>query len=207
MYRTRLLVALTGAALAAAAILYAQRKPDRSASGCCAHHGAICECTCCDGTPLSELCRNRIPKCGDDAALPRVFDGKVVRVSDGDTLHILRYGRAERIRIAEIDCPEKNQKFGRRAAQLTGELVSGKRVTVRIRDRDRYGRWVADVLLPDGRSVGRELLRAGLAWWYRKYKTDDSLGELEREAARARRGLWADPDPVPPWVFRRNRRR
>ena len=71
-------------------------------------------------------------------------------------------------------------------------------------DRDQYGRLVADVILPDGRNLNRELVRAGLAWWYRRYAPHDAeLEALEAEARAARRGLWADPHPVPPWEWRR----
>jgi len=73
-------------------------------------------------------------------------------------------------------------------------------VTVKPRDRDRYERTVGDVLLPDGRSLNHELVKAGLAWWYRKYAPDDEpLKQLERGARGAEHGLWADKNPIPPW--------
>lgn len=76
-----------------------------------------------------------------------------------------------------------------------------------IRDTDRYGRVVGEVLLPDGRSLNRELVRAGLAWWYRQYApTDTLLAQLEAEARAAHQGLWSDPAPVPPWAWRKQRR-
>ena len=75
------------------------------------------------------------------------------------------------------------------------------------RGTDRFGRLIADVLLPDGRSLNRELVKAGLAWWYRRYAADDwLLKELEAAARTARRGLWVDAKPVPPWEWRRPRR-
>ena len=66
---------------------------------------------------------------------------------------------------------------------------------------DLYGRTLAEVLLPDGRSLNQELIKAGLAWWFRKYSKDLQLGELERQARVAKRGLWVDPHPVPPWEW------
>ncbi len=69
-------------------------------------------------------------------------------------------------------------------------------------DRDRYGRTVGVVLLPDGRSLNHELVRAGLAGMYRRYTTDESLSDLEEEARVAGRGLWADPHALPPWEWR-----
>ena len=117
------------------------------------------------------------------------FTGRVVGVSDGDTITVLHNGKGERIRLHGIDCPEKRQAFGNRAKQFTSKLVFGTTVTVQVVDRDRYGRTVGVVLLPDGRSLNHELVRAGLAWWYRKYSDDQSLGDLEAEAREAKRGL------------------
>ncbi len=68
--------------------------------------------------------------------------------------------------------------------------------------QDRYGRTVGVVLLPDGRSLNRELVRAGFAWMYRRYTNDQSLSDLEEEARVAKRGLWADANPIPPWQWR-----
>src|SRR3989454_1517607 len=126
------------------------------------------------------------------------FSGRVVGITDGDTIKVMHNGRAEKIRLHGIDCPEKGQPFGTKAKQFTSEMVFGKTVTVRVTDRDRYGRTVADVILPDGRVLNRELVAAGLAWWYRKYAPHDAtLEQLEKEARSANRGLLADPHPVP----------
>ncbi len=130
------------------------------------------------------------------------FTGRVVGVADGDTITVLHNGKGERIRLHGIDCPEKRQAFGKRAKQLTSNLVFGKTVTVQAVDRDRYGRTVGVVLLPDGRSLNHELVRAGLAWMYRRYTNDQSLSDLEEEARVARRGLCSDPHAVPPWDWR-----
>ena len=134
------------------------------------------------------------------------FRGKVVGVADGDTITALRDDKTtSRIRLHGIDAPEKGQPFGNRAKQYASELTFGNIVTVEPTDRDQYGRIVADVRLPDGRSLNREMVRAGLAWWYRRYSHDPELARLEAEARAARRGLWADPHPVPPWEWRRAR--
>ncbi len=120
-------------------------------------------------------------------ALAADFTGCVVGVADGDTITVLHNGKGERIRLHGIDCPEKRQAFGNRAKQFTSTLVFGKTVTVQILDRDRYGRTVGVVLLPDGRSLNHELVRAGLAWMYRRYTNDQSLSDLEEQARVARR--------------------
>jgi micrococcal nuclease len=106
-----------------------------------------------------------------------------------------------------IDCPETGQGFGSRAKFFTSELVFGKVVTVIPHDTDRYGRTVADVVLADGRVLNYELLKAGLAWWYRQYARNiGTLAQLEAEAREAKRGLWSQPNPVPPWEWRRAKR-
>ena len=134
------------------------------------------------------------------------FEAKVVGVADGDTLTVLRDDQTRyRVRLHGIDAPEKGQPFGNRAKQYASELAFGNIVTVEPTDRDQCGRIVADVRLPDGRSLNREMVRAGLAWWYRRYSHDPELARLEAEARAARRGLWADPHPVPPWEWRRAR--
>ena len=200
------LLVTIAAALAIAFALQRQESAE-AASGCCSRHGGVCDCACCDGSPLSDTCRRKMPRCGGEEAARTEFSGKVVKVADGDTVEVLRDSRAVRVRLAEIDCPEKKQPFGDKARAFTAALVSGKIVTVLVRTTDRYGRTVAEILLPDGRSLNREILKAGLAWWYRDYSTDASLGVIEKEAARARLGLWADSAPIPPWVYRRIHRR
>lgn len=133
------------------------------------------------------------------------FQGKVVGVADGDTISVMHEGKAEKIRLAEIDCPEKRQAFGRKAKDFTSEKAFGKIVTVRIYGKERYGRTLGEVILPNGESLNQDLLKAGLAWQYRKYSHDPFLSGLESEAKEAKRGLWVDQSPVAPWEFRRPR--
>jgi micrococcal nuclease len=111
------------------------------------------------------------------------FSGKVVGVTDGDTITVLHERTPVKVRLHGIDCPESGQDFGTRAKQATSELAFGKLVTVRPVDTDRYGRTVALVVLPDGRTLNHELVRSGLAWWFRKYAPGDvTLERLETEA-------------------------
>jgi endonuclease YncB( thermonuclease family) len=143
------------------------------------------------------------------AALPCLadFSGRVVGISDGDTIKVLSNGRAEKVRLWGVDAPEKAQPWGSRARQFTGEMVFGRQVTVRVHDTDRYGRVVGEVVLADGRSLNRELLRAGLAWWYTQYSPREwELQRLEAGSRQAHRGLWADANPVAPWDWRKAKR-
>jgi len=135
------------------------------------------------------------------------FVGKVVGVSDGDTIEVLRERRAVRVRLEGVESPESGQAFGSRAKQFTSNLVFGKTVAVQVKGTDQYGRILGEVILPDGRSLNRELVRNGYAWWYRRYSDDPVLQRLEEEARRERRGLWRDKNPTPPWEFRRARTR
>ncbi|HZR82061.1 MAG TPA: thermonuclease family protein [Candidatus Binatia bacterium] len=128
--------------------------------------------------------------------------GKVTRVRDGDTIEIRRGGETIRVRVSGIDCPERGQPWSAKAKQATADLVGNREVVVRVHDHDVYGRTVGEVLLPDGRNLGEELVRQGLAWHYRHYSNDPTLARLEAEARAAHRGLWIDPHPTPPWEYR-----
>src|SRR5215472_16861184 len=111
------------------------------------------------------------------------FSGRVVGVLDGDTIEVLHNHPAERIRLNGIDCPEKGQAYGKKAKQAASELVFGKDVTLETFGKGKYGRTIADVLLPDGTNVNHMLVKEGWCWWYRKYAPGNViLAELERGA-------------------------
>src|SRR5215467_660203 len=135
------------------------------------------------------------------------FLGSVVSVLDGDTIEVLHNHHVERIRLNGIDCPEKGQPYGKKAKQAASALVFGKQVTLKTYGLDKYGRTIADVLLPDGTNVNHELVKQGWCWWYRKYAPGNVvLEELERRARGAGLGLWANSAPIPPWEWRKARR-
>jgi micrococcal nuclease len=130
------------------------------------------------------------------------ISGPVVSVLDGDTIEVLHNTRPERVRLSGIDCPEKGQAFGKRAKQAASELVFGKQVRLQTHGKDKYGRTLADVLLLDETNVNHALVRDGWCWWYQKYAPGDTVLEwLEKEAREAKKGLWTDPQPVPPWEW------
>lgn len=136
------------------------------------------------------------------AAAAEQFAARVVGVTDGDTLVVLRDRRLTKVRLTGIDAPEKRQAFGERAKQFTAALAFDRLVTVRASGRDRNGRVLAEIVLPDGRSLNQELVRAGYAWWFRRYSRDPVIARLEAEARQGHRGLWADRAPLAPWEFR-----
>ena len=133
--------------------------------------------------------------------------GPVTSILDGDTIEVLYNNKAERIRLSGIDCPEKGQAYGKRAKQATSALAFGKAVTLHTHGHDKYKRTLADVLLQHGINVNHTLVKDGWCWWYRKYAPGDTVLEgLERDAREARKGLWADRQPVPPWEWRKTKR-
>jgi endonuclease YncB( thermonuclease family) len=141
------------------------------------------------------------------AAPPHIFTAAVVRPIDGDTLRIQTQDGERTVRLYGIDAPEKAQAYGDQALLLLRLLTSGDLVTVTVTAQDRYGRLVAIVALPNGVVLNDELVRVGLAWWYQAYaKKATHLHALEAGARAVRRGLWADPAPIPPWAWRKGHR-
>ena len=147
------------------------------------------------------------------AASPSVawaWEATVVRVVDGDSIEVVRADTREKeiIRLFGIDCPELGQAFGRAAMRLTRSVVFGKKVSVVALDVDRYDRTVgAVVCLDDGVTLQDELLKAGLAWVDPRYcKGCKPWKAMQREAAREKRGLWGDAEPVAPWKWRKEKR-
>ena len=133
----------------------------------------------------------------------RRFEMTVVRVADGDTLEARgSAGALHRIRLAEIDAPELDQPHGRKARAALDDLVDGRQITVEQLDQDRYGRIVGRVTTGD-LEVNATLVERGHAWVYRKYNRRKVLEDLEVDAKRARKGLWAASGPVAPWDWRK----
>ena len=132
------------------------------------------------------------------------FTADVISIADGDTITVTHDGQKIKIRLYGIDCPEGKQPYGDEAKAFTESLCSGRQVTLIVKDKDRYGRLVAEVVLSGGNVLNHEIVRAGYGWWYRKYAPDDqTLKALEAEARAAGRGLWADPNPIAPWDWRK----
>ena len=134
--------------------------------------------------------------------------GKVVNVADGDTITVLDADKVQhKIRLAGIDAPEKKQAFGQRSKQNLSDLVFDKTVTVETYKRDKYKREVGKVLL-EGVDANLVQVQRGMAWHYKAYEREQPVidrkvyADAETEARTARRGLWADAEPVPPWDFR-----
>jgi len=138
--------------------------------------------------------------------------GKVIHVADGDTITVLDDTNTQhKIRLAGIDAPEKRQAFGQRSQESLSDLVFSKSVAVETDKRDKYGREVVKVLV-GGVDANLVQVQRGMAWHYKAYEREQSVidrkvyADAENEAKAARRGLWADADPVPPSDFRRRQK-
>ena len=138
--------------------------------------------------------------------------GKIIQVSDGDTINILVGQQTHRIRLASIDAPETahgsarpGQPYGEASRKHLADYVAGKTLTLICFEKDRYERDVCDVPVGDT-TANRLQVQYGMAWANHqgggKYLRDHSLIELEKKAKQAKLGLWAEPNAIAPWVWR-----
>lgn len=140
------------------------------------------------------------------------YSGLVVSVADGDTVTVLDGANQQhKVRLSGIDAPEKAQAFGNVSRQHLAKLVFQKRVTIEFEKLDRYRREVGKVLVA-GQDINLQQIEAGLAWHYKKYQSEQPLADrqaysaAENQASAEQRGLWRDPEPIPPWDFRKSKR-
>ena len=157
------------------------------------------------GYTISVLIEEKFPKEELNPPPGSKLTNAVLRVIDGDTIELLLIKSVKfvKIRLDGIDCPEKGQPYYEKATTYTSDLCLHKQVRVIKHDIDKYDRLIADIILPDGRNLSEEIVRVGLAWWYYLYSDDLILKKLESEAKIARKGLWFQPNPMPPWEFRK----
>lgn len=137
------------------------------------------------------------------------WSGKVVSVEGGDTITVRQDGEKVKIYLYGIDTPERDQEFGKEAEQFTSRMVLGKVVKVEVPFRDRDGSTGALVRI-DGVSLNEALVGGGLAWVNSQHCLNsicEYLHALEMNARDEKRGLWAEPNPVPPWEFQRQERK
>ena len=134
-----------------------------------------------------------------------VLTGRVVRVADGDTITVLDAANAQhKIRFHGIDAPESHQAFGQKSKQHLSHYVFGKDVAVTWKSKDKYGRILGTVWL-GSTDINLQMLHDGYAWHYKRFDSNPVYSAAESEARAARRGLWANPNPVPPEEFRPGR--
>ncbi len=134
------------------------------------------------------------------------FSGQVISVLDGDTVDVLVDKSPVRVRLAQIDAPEKSQAFGSKSRQALAAMVARQVVTVRATSNDRYGRVVGTVWL-GADDINKAMVRQGMAWAYRAYLQDRTMLAIEAHARSEKLGLWFDAQPVPPWEWRAAKRK
>ena len=151
-----------------------------------------------------------------------IIKGKVIAISDGDTIKVLDSNQNQyKIRISGIDAPEKNQALGKRSKENLSDLVFGKEVEIIWDKKDKYQRIVGKILFADPKCIrlscpkvldaGLEQIKSGFAWWYQKYSKDQNdedaalYEKAEGNAQKLKVGLWVDPDPIPPWDWRKKK--
>ena len=144
------------------------------------------------------------------ASLPLYADtvgGVVVRVADGDTITVLDDSKKQhKVRLVKIDAPEKAQAYGQASKKHLSSFVAGKAVTVEYEKKDQYGRILGEVFVGE-LNVNLQMVKDGMAWHYAYYDNTPSYTEAEKEARAKKLGLWQDPNPVPPYEFRKRARK
>ena len=132
----------------------------------------------------------------------KIETGRVVKIVDGDTLELRTADATLRIRLVGIDAPEAGQPFSRQARDYLGQLCFGQIAHIMVLGKDCYDRVLGDIYCGET-WVNGEMVKAGMAWWYRQYSESPELEQLESLARQQSRGLWADARPTPPWEYRR----
>ncbi len=138
-------------------------------------------------------------------AADKVIVGNVVGVHDGDTLTLRTINETPKVRLFGIDTPELGQPFGNNAKQALSSLVFGKSVTISSSGKNRYDRTLGVVFLGNG-NVNAQMIRMGMAWHYKQYSNSVPMQQFEDYARANRIGLWADPNPIAPWDWRKGKR-
>lgn len=129
--------------------------------------------------------------------------GTVVGIHDGDTLRMLSGRNTVKVRLFGIDAPELGQPFSQASRERLAALTFNKTIRLVSRGKDAYGRQLADVILSNGTNVNHEMVRSGMAFYFRRYVRSNDLERLENEARRARRGVWSIDNMTRPWEYRR----
>ena len=129
----------------------------------------------------------------------------VKNIPDGDTINIERDGLKVKVRLAEVDCPEKDQPYGKEAREFVKKFLEGKKIYINAIEQDRYGRTIARIRANND-DLGETLIENGYAWVYTSYSKNKKLMLLQESAKRMKVGLWQDPDPIPPWKWRKNKK-
>ena len=128
--------------------------------------------------------------------------GKVIQVTDGDTIVVIKKDKKYTIRLNGIDAPEKKQFYGQEVKKTLSNKLLNKTVRIEWTEKDKYGRTLGNVFL-DKKSINKWLIEEGYAWHYKKYSKSKILAQLETDAKIKKKGLWQYANPMEPWKFRK----
>lgn len=137
----------------------------------------------------------------------KIISGNVVHIVDGDTYDLLTAdNQTIRVRMEGIDAPERGMAYYKVSKNYLGQLCMNQQIKFKQTGVDSYKRALGFSYLTDNREIGAEMLKSGMAWHFKKYNQNPVLSNLEIEARKARRGLWQDENPTPPWEKRKQQR-
>lgn len=138
------------------------------------------------------------------AAYTEQYNALVIGIIDGDTVKVLKSDKSQvKIRLENIDAPEKGQAYSNQSKQFLSKLIYKKNVYISVSAIDPYGRYIATIYLDDI-NVNKEMVKAGYAWAYRYFLNDNEYITLENQAKSSKLGLWKDNKPIEPYLFRKN---
>ena len=139
-----------------------------------------------------------------DASSEFIQDLKVEKIIDGDTVYATLEGKPYKLRLTEIDAPERDQPFGRQSKVFLRELLKDGEFDADISGKDQYGRYLAR-LYDNGVDINRKMVNEGMAWVYDFYVTDKTFYKNQQSAQQEKKGIWSKRFPAPPWEWRRAR--
>ena len=139
-----------------------------------------------------------------DASSELIQDLKVEKIIDGDTVYATMEGKPYKLRLTEIDAPERDQPFGRQSKVFLRELLKDGEFDADISGKDQYGRYLAR-LYDNGVDINRKMVNEGMAWVYDFYVTDKTFYKNQQSAQQEKKGIWSKRFPAPPWEWRRAR--
>lgn len=132
--------------------------------------------------------------------------GKVIKVSDGDTVTILTEDKvSHRIRLNDIDAPEKKQPFGNKSRDNLASYIAGEIITVKYKSKDKYGRILGTIYF-ENLDINLQQIKNGYAWVYKQYSENQTYYQEEQKAKDLKKGLWIAKEPLAPWEYRKKRK-
>jgi endonuclease YncB( thermonuclease family) len=142
----------------------------------------------------------------DEDAKEESIEAKVIKIIDGDSIKVQdKDGKEYEVQIEGTDAPEAKQPFGSESTDTMSQWVKDKAVKVSWNKKDNFDRLLAQVYV-EGKHVNTEMIRAGMAWHFKRYNKSKELAAVEDEARKEKRGLWAQDKPVAPWDYRKENR-